>query len=142
MFPDPPSNPEDRMAQYIDHDAADSIRALFVGRRVTKVDAGRLRLDDGTELQIVPNEGCGGCTAGWYELTALNGCDNVITRAEVEVQKNPDDKYEEEFIYTLFVYAENQKINLATVEGDDGNGYYGTGFEIVVTPAPLEVDHA
>jgi len=118
---------------HIDESEAKRINELFYGRKVSKVADDRLVLDDGTELRIVPNQGCGGCSAGWYELKALNDCDNVITKAEVvEEQLNPDDEWAEERRYSLFVYADNRKINLATVEGDDGNGYYGTGFQIVV----------
>jgi hypothetical protein len=28
--------------------------------------------------------------------------------------------------------ADNEQINVATFEGSDGNGYYGTGFSITV----------
>jgi hypothetical protein len=121
---------------HIGEDDQQRINALFVGRKVTKVADDRLLLDDGVELRVVPNRGCGGCSSGWYELKALNGCDNVITRAEVVEEKliPDDDEYlEDGHRYTLFVYADNQKINLATIEGDDGNGYYGTGFQVVVT---------
>jgi hypothetical protein len=124
---------------HIDESDAKRINDLFFGRKVVKVSDDRLRLDDGTELRVVPNQGCGGCSAGWYELKALNGCDNAITRAEVvEEQVVGEAEWDEERRYTLFVYADNQKINLATVEGDDGNGYYGTGFEIVVTRVPSD----
>lgn len=127
---------EDYSLPRVDHSEKQKISELFVGRTVAKVDEDRLRLDDGTELRIVANEGCGGCSSGWYELKALNGCENVITRAEVvDAKKDPKNEYGDERIYTLFVYADNQKINLATIEGYDGNGYYGTGFEIVVKKA-------
>jgi hypothetical protein len=126
---------EDYLKTHIQESETERINALFVGRTVEKVSDDRLRLDDGTELQVEANEGCGGCSNGWYELKALNDCPNVITRAEVVEEELSEDSWSEERRYTLFVYADNQKINLATVEGDDGNGYYGTGFEIVVTPA-------
>lgn len=117
---------------HIDESDATRIQALFFGRKVTKVADDRLLLDDGTKLRVVANQGCGGCSAGWYELKALNSCDNAITRAEVVEEDISTDEYGEERRYTLFVLAEDKRVNLAVVEGDDGNGYYGTGFEIVV----------
>lgn len=117
---------------HIDHDEAKRINDLFFGRKVKKVGDGTLELDNGTVLEVVANEGCGGCSSGWYELKELNECDNAITRAEVVEEKVSKDRWDEERVYRLFVYAENRQINLATVEGDDGNGYYGTGFQLVI----------
>lgn len=136
---------------HIDESDADRINALFVGRRVVDVKTedilgewrsrkekvGLLTLDDGSTLKIVPNAGCGGCPAGWYYLEGLKACENVITRAEVvedELEPSDDNDWNTRR-YTLFVFADNEMVNLATVEGDDGNGYYGTGFEIVVEEA-------
>lgn len=107
------------------------IRELLVGRKVTKVADDRLELDDGTVLHLEGNDGCGGCSAGWYALTELNGVDNVITNVELEYQALG--KYEEDGVYRIFVFADNQKVNLATFTGGDGSGYYGTGYTIKVT---------
>lgn len=41
---------------------------LLRGRYVTSIDDGTITLDDGTELYIHGNEGCGGCESGWYWL--------------------------------------------------------------------------
>lgn len=135
---------------HIGHEEEEKINSALVGRKIVKVseeqhrtyewedtiNTGMLHLDDGTKLRVIPNEGCGGCSAGWYELKALNECDNVITRAEVQEKKiDPDDDWDEERIYTLFVYAEDRRLPVAVVEGDDGNGYYGTGFELQVIEA-------
>lgn len=89
---------------------------------------GTITLDDGRTLLIEANEGCGGCSNGWYYLTELNGCDNVITRVEETEERLPDG--EDAYRYTLYVYAENKRIAAAVVEGDDGNGYYGTGYRM------------
>lgn len=110
---------------------------LLFGRSVDRIEGDSLILDDGTRLTIIPNEGCGGCPSGYYELEALNECPNMITNVKIESEYLGD---EESFWdenarqrYTLFVVAEDNWHPLAVVEGTDGNGYYGTGFEIQVT---------
>lgn len=50
----------------------------------------------------------------------------------MQVIDPPDDKYGRSGAYQIFVFADNRPINLATFEGDDGNGYYGTGFWVEV----------
>lgn len=122
------------MSALFEHDA-DAITALLMGRTVVKVSASELLLDNGTRLTLVGNDGGCSCSAGCYDLTELNGCDNVITN--VELFNSPDSEYGDggEGVYKIFVYADNEKINLATFEGTDGNGYYGTGYSITVTPA-------
>ena len=106
------------------------IKDLLMFRKVVKVKDDVLFLDNGTELHILPNEGWGGCGAGWYGITDLNNCDNVITNVEFECESLGN--YGEEFSYKIFVYAENKKLKILQVDGDDGNGYYGTGYSIVV----------
>lgn len=39
---------------------------LLQGRYVTSINDGIITLDDGTELHIDGNDGCGGCESGWY----------------------------------------------------------------------------
>ena len=111
----------------LDEEDAAAIETLLVGHSVTKVSDGTLVLDDGTKLQLAGNMGCAGCINGQYDLTTLNGIDNIITK--VELVNNPSDGLGQ---YYIFVYAENVKVNLATFEGSDGNGYYGTGYTIQV----------
>ena len=138
----------DEFDESIEHDDQEQISALLMGRKVVRVEeaeapnewgdnrpAGLLHLDNGKTLILHANDGCGGCSAGWYEVKSLNECDNVITKVEVEHrQTNPDDEYgDSEVTYTLFVWAEDKRLPLAVVEGDDGNGYYGTGFSIRVS---------
>jgi hypothetical protein len=103
------------------------IRRLLIGRKVTKVADDKLLLDDGIELTFYGNSGCPGCGNGDYDLTQLNDIDNVITN--VVFADQPDDVDGQ---YAIFVYAGHGAINLATFEGGDGNGYYGTGYYINV----------
>lgn len=112
------------------HSDKEKIVDLFVGKSVSRIDGNNLLLNDGTQLEIVGNDGCGGCSEGHYYVTELNECENIITNAEVEWDHGKGD-YDYNDIIHLFVYAENRKINLLTVEGHD-NGYYGQGFWIQV----------
>lgn len=105
------------------------ITDLLMGHSVTVAGDALLRLDDGTELEIIPNQGGCACSAGDYDLTALNGIENIITR--VELVDEDTDQYTERS-YKIFVYAGDERVNLISVDGDDGNGYYGTGYEIRV----------
>ena len=107
----------------------DYVKELLLFHKVVSVQArndqdAELVLDNGTVLEVYGNEGCGGCENGWYYLTALNKCDNAITNVEV-VQD------ECETVFSIFVYADDTRINLVTYEGDD-NGYYGTGYYLRV----------
>lgn len=107
------------------------IKDLLLGRTVQKVGEDHLLLDDGKVVKLVGNDGGCACSAGCYYLTELNEVPNIITNVEVYSDPAGDDE-DGEGVYRIFVYAENRKINLATFEGTDGNGYYGTGFHILV----------
>lgn len=121
------------MTQYDETNKAE-IESLLLGRRVTKVADDTLVLDDGRRLRFVGNDGGCACSAGCYDLKELNGVDNVITKVEFEDAPNGDDYRAEgyEGHYRIFVFADNVRVNLATFEGTDGNGYYGTGYSITV----------
>lgn len=131
-------------------DYPDEIAALFVGRRIVSAEMGvfdypnrwgekaegRLLLDDGTVLYLTGNDGGCSCSAGCYPLARVATVDNVITSARVEAKPVGDDfdSYDDG-TYRIFVFAENQEINVAEFVGSDGNGYYGTGFSLTVVPA-------
>jgi hypothetical protein len=116
------------------HDDKESIVNLFVGKSVVKTVlnkdgwGGTATLSDGTVLKIEGNSGCGGCMEGNYFITELNECENIITNVELVGHDGYSERYE------IFVYADNRKINLLTVEGSD-NGYYGYGYWINVRKA-------
>ena len=100
-------------------------------RKVVKVVGDTLYLDNGIALEVCANEGCGGCSSGWYHVAELNDCDNVITNVEFCCDNDTLNCYDETS-YKIFVFAENKKIKLLQVDGYDGNGYYGTGYSIIV----------
>jgi len=114
-------------------DDADAITDLLMGHKVTKVAEDHLVLDDGTLLRLVGHDGGCSCGAGDYDLTVLNGTDNIITRVELHNDPKGDgDGYDKTGVYEIFVFTGEEKINLARFEGDDGNGYYGTGYHLLV----------
>jgi len=120
------------------------ISSLLMGHKVTKVDGEHLLLDSGVTIKAIGHDGGCACSAGCYDLSVLNGVDNIITRVEYDYQPagdwgpaektgHPDDPEGKwTGFYRVFVFAENQQINLMQFDGSDGNGYYGTGFELLV----------
>lgn len=135
--------------QALYHENEKEIADLLMGHTVTKVDGEHLLLDNGTVIKALGHDGGCSCSAGCYDLTILNGVDNIITRVEFDYQPAADGNYpqrgahpddpDDEWTgwYRIFVYADNQQINLMQVEGSDGNGYYGTGYELLVRRADV-----
>ena len=130
---------------HVDKDE-DAIREMLLGRTVTKVSDDMLELDDGTRLTIAPNEGCGGCSSGWYELEELNDCpNNMVMAVEFECDAGPEytidpvTGYASAGVtsYKMFVLAADRRIKLLEVNGTDGNGWYNTGYWVDVTRAPV-----
>ena len=117
---------------HYDQDAHGAVALLLLGHAVSKVAADHLLLDDGTLLRLVGNDGGCACSAGCYDLTALNGVENIITAVEFEDEPDDDGLSYDSGVYRIFVFAGNERINLATFEGSDGNGYYGTGYHVMV----------
>lgn len=95
---------------------------------------GLLTLDDGTQVYVAGNDGGCACSAGCYDLTKLATTDNIITSVKV-IDQSSGDYSEGEGRYSIFVITAAEELNVAEFEGDDGNGYYGTGFHLAVVPA-------
>lgn len=117
------------------------MKSMLVGRKITGVkkigeQTAVLMLDNDTELVAIGNDGCGGCSNGWYYLNELNGCDNVITNVECCVERG---EYDDD-VYHLFVFADNRKINCLQFSGHD-NGYYGSGYDLYVMIPDEEEKH-
>lgn len=115
---------------------------LLRGRYITSIDNGTITLDDGTELDIHGNEGCGGCESGWYWLENVYKQGSQRARIMSAYVAYGEDGEDAPSVYTLFVMVDGNptQLPLATVRGDNGNGYYGTGFTLTATiktrPAP------
>ena len=108
------------------------IKELLIGRKV-KVDGDNLILDNGIILEVIANEGCGGCSSGWYSITKLNEVDNAITDVKFQCDEDVEDTENyDDTSYKIFVFCEDTRIKLLQVDGSDGNGYYGTGYTIHV----------
>lgn len=105
------------------------IEELMLGHKVTVDDYDNLVLDNGVVLQINPNIGCGGCESGNYYLEHIASVNNAITNVEF-VEEFEDDCYYQH--YRIFVIADGMTTELLDVYGTDGNGYYGTGYQIDV----------
>ena len=123
---------EDESLLSINQDEEQRIKELLMGRSIEKVSDDHLVLDDGTVIKVVPNEGGCACSAGDYWLNSLQGHENIITRGEL-VNEGPGtlQDYGEQH-YRLFVFTLDERTEVFDIEGDDGNGYYGTGFELLV----------
>ncbi len=121
----------------------DTLRNTLIGRSVATVQLdrslqGKVVLNDGTELILGGNEGGCSCGAGDYELVRLNDMPiNGITNVEVDVEETGEYG---EATYRIFVLAQDERFELAAFDGDDGNGYYGTGFWFTIrhTSDPTE----
>lgn len=124
------------LLKVLDETDEKEIKKLLIGKKVkVDVENNRLLLDDGMVLEIEANEGCGGCSSGWYSITKLNEVDNAITNVEFVCDGNVEGDYEDYYkdtSYKIFVFCEDTRIKLLQVDGTDGNGYYGTGYEIRV----------
>lgn len=136
------------------------LRELLVGKSIISAEikdespeawhggpTGFVTLSDNTVLKLWGNEGGCSCSAGDYPITSLNGCENVITNVEVVDHPAGDDiscricdkgwcehygAPENQGYYKIFVFALEDRVNLASFERSDGNGYYGTGWWLEV----------
>lgn len=117
------------------YDDSGDFTPLLAGRYVANIINDTMILDDGTHLEFEGNEGCD-CGSGQYDITSMFERGTPAARimsAEVDVTvDDPDDEYSD-LTYTLFVIIEDERLPLVECQGNDGNGYYGSGFTVRVT---------
>jgi hypothetical protein len=137
----------DNGTKTLNHSNVEDISALLTGRRIVAAEeghferpdrgwgdaaTGKLTLDDGTVVLVVPNQGDCSCSDGDYALTSLAVCENIITSVNVVAQDENGESWESDRSYRIYVVADAVEINVVQIDGSDGNGYYGTGFELIV----------
>lgn len=120
--------------KYFSHENTEEIEKLLMGRTVTVVDRDNhvIQLDNGIQLILPDTDGGCGCSAGCYDLAVLNDIPNIITKVEFVNDPAGDDYPQGKGRYEIYVFTGESRINLASWEGSDGNGYYGTGYTIIV----------
>lgn len=118
----------------LDQDSTgDDFASILVGRSIKKAQKDALWLDNGLKLKIIPNHGGCSCGAGDYGVVDLSTFDNIITSCSLVHETKGEG--EAPNTWRVFVFAGNESVNAFTVEGDDGNGYYGTRFVVLVSEA-------
>ena len=120
--------------------APEEYAALLKGRHVTDITvssdetSATITLDNGTTLELTGSCGCSCGNGVTYvkHVFQRGGRNARIMNARVETTHDDERHYETD--YTLFVMADGNptQLPLATLRGDDENGYYGTGFTLTV----------
>jgi hypothetical protein len=113
----------------------DDFTPILAGRYVTSIVDDTMILDDGTRLEFEGNYGCC-CGSGDYDITSMFQRGTPTARImSAEVEAYDVDPYSEysDTVYTLFVIVEDERLPLVECQGNDGNGYYGSGFTVTVT---------
>nr|DAV69527.1 MAG TPA: hypothetical protein [Caudoviricetes sp.] len=119
---------------------SDDFTPILAGRYVTGIVGDTMVLDDGTHLEFEGNYGCC-CGSGDYDITSMfqRGTPTArIMSAEVEAHDVDPDREYSDTVYTLFVIVEDERLPLVECQGNDGNGYYGSGFTVTVTAPEQE----
>jgi hypothetical protein len=133
IFKDEVIESDDRRYESTPTSMAEDLSKLLVGRRIEAVAVDQLVLDDGTVLDVVPNDGCGGCASGYYHIDEIAKFDNAITSVTYVQREQEGEWGDPEDVYEVFVYAATgPSAKVLQVSGTVGNGYYGSGYKIVV----------
>ena len=122
--------------------AAEEYAALLKGRYVTDIavssdeTSATITLDNGATLELIGSWGysCGNGVTYIKHVFQHGGRNARIMNARVETTHNDERYYETD--YTIFVMIDGNpsQLPLATMQGYDENGYYGTGFTIYARP--------
>lgn len=121
-----------------ENSAPEEYAALLKGRYVTDITIGddemsaTITLDNGTVLDIHGSCECS-CGNGWtYMREAFMRGNSKARIMNAHVETTQSDERYDETDYTIFVMIDGNpsQLPLATMQGYDESGYYGTGFTI------------
>ena len=112
--------------------------ALLKGRYVTDITvssdetSATITLDNGTTLELIGSWGCS-CGNGVTYIKHVfqrGGRNARIMSARVETTQSDERYYETNYTIFIMIDGNPTQLPLATMQGYDENGYYGTGFTI------------
>lgn len=114
---------------------------ILRGRYITDIAtdgeiAATITLDNGTTLELIGSWGCS-CGNGVTYIKHVfqrGGRNARIMNARVEATQNDESYYETDYTIFAMIDGNPSQLPLATMQGYDENGYYGTGFTIYVRP--------
>lgn len=114
---------------------ASDLAPLLVGKGIESIDTHQdtVRLTDGTVLAFDSSRDC----CAWFSAYLKEGnlTENVITAVREVDSGNKD----EDYLFTIAVFAVNQEVMSVEVSGDEGTGYYGSSFDLrVYKPKTIE----
>lgn len=114
---------------------------ILRGRYITDIAtdgeiAATITLDNGTALELIRSWGCS-CGNGVTYIKHVfqrGGRNARIMNARVETTHDDERYYETDYTIFIMIDGNPSQLPLATMQGYDENGYYGTGFTIYVRP--------
>lgn len=118
------------------HEPEQIIKDVVCGQSIVEIQENSdtqltLILSNGVKLIAKSNEGCGGCSNGWFfydDVLTLGTDGNVITNVSVDCNYDEDS---ESGNFTLNIFSMDKRILSTRFSGVD-NGYYGVGISLTV----------
>lgn len=107
----------------------DFLKETLIGRRLIHFGESYIKLDNGYEISIYPNDGRGSCPNGRAEISASDA--NTPMDAAVmnlEYEEIWSDEYPGNVGFKIFILMKNEKISLEGSDASETEPYYGSGF--------------
>lgn len=127
----------------LDQDStAEEYAKILRGRYIADITtngetAATITLDNGATLELIGSCGCSCGNGAMYIREVFQQGNRTARIMNACVETTQSDERYDETDYTIFVMIDGNitQLPLATMQGYDENGYYGTGFTIYARPA-------